>query len=318
MRRNILALFLTVLTLLPASAQSQMTVLKPDGRLSPWLSFTDKEWLQEKSSDLLAETLEKTAASRIEAAAMAGDVRAAYLAGFGNARGIGDFEKNAARAYAFYDSACEGGEARACVNAGRALELGEGVEAKRYDALASYRRACELGHSVGCSNFANLSLSEPDDDTDYQRILLMLRKACMNGHEASCQTANQVRTNIEDGACEAGGMACQRNETSAPLVRFYVQEGCSGLSFGTCEALGDMYSTGLTVGLNLNQAAIVYMKGCDSNQNPMACLKAGDALAEGRGVPQNDEYARKYYLAGCDLGSTLACLAGQVHEQLND
>ncbi|MCZ7681280.1 MAG: hypothetical protein M5U28_21830 [Sandaracinaceae bacterium] len=48
-------------------------------------------------------------------------------------------------------SACEAGDAAACVTAGRAFETGEGAPVDDARALALYERGCDGGEARGCT-----------------------------------------------------------------------------------------------------------------------------------------------------------------------
>jgi len=70
-------------------------------------------------------------------------------------RGAG-VEENLGRAAALYESACEGGQLRACINLALLLESGRGVGRNPVRAASLYRQVCAGGESMGCDLLARL------------------------------------------------------------------------------------------------------------------------------------------------------------------
>lgn len=60
------------------------------------------------------------------------------------------------RALSYVAKACKAGAQDSCMQAGKALELGEGIEANPSKAAAFYKAACKLGDDGGCESFARV------------------------------------------------------------------------------------------------------------------------------------------------------------------
>ncbi|MEQ8886035.1 MAG: tetratricopeptide repeat protein, partial [Sandaracinaceae bacterium] len=71
-------------------------------------------------------------------------VSLALVVGCGGAEGAGQPASSPA-------TACEGGDAAACLSLGRAFETGDGVEVDVAQAIVLYERACEGGEGRGCT-----------------------------------------------------------------------------------------------------------------------------------------------------------------------
>jgi len=55
-----------------------------------------------------------------------------------------------------YQSGCDSGDAKACINLGEAYRKGKDVKRDYAKALSLYKKACDLGDGLGCNNSANV------------------------------------------------------------------------------------------------------------------------------------------------------------------
>jgi TPR repeat protein len=82
---------------------------------------------------------------------------------------------------------CAGGDADACLQAGRVLQEGRALEADGARAAAWYRRACELGLPDGCVRLGILHRFGAGVRLDEARAATLFERACVAGDQEGCR-----------------------------------------------------------------------------------------------------------------------------------
>lgn len=83
-------------------------------------------------------------------------------------------------------TACDGGDASACVWVGYWYETGRGVPVDLPQAVRLYQRGCEGGDAVGCNNLGTIYERGRGVPVDRVRAQELYRKACSGGDTTAC------------------------------------------------------------------------------------------------------------------------------------
>jgi TPR repeat protein len=93
----------------------------------------------------------------------------------------------AASALPDVEERCAGGDAAACVEAGRVLQEGRALEADGARAARWYERACELDRAEGCVRLGILHRFGAGVRHDEARAVALFDRACASGDEDGCR-----------------------------------------------------------------------------------------------------------------------------------
>jgi TPR repeat protein len=123
---------------------------------------------------------------------------------------------------------CDAGAADRCRRLGVTYEFGRGVPKEPKTAIAWYEHACDLGNAVGCESAGRMYEfhSEPKD---YAKAAALYQKSCEVGWQGGCANWAILLENgqgttrdlakareLFTGACKAGaGLACDRLKSLA-------------------------------------------------------------------------------------------------------
>ena len=86
-----------------------------------------------------------------------------------------------------FASACEGGDAGACEQLGKAYLSGGGVKADDAAALRLFRKACNQARSDACTDLATMYCLGRGVPRDAPRSATLFREACEAGDAAACR-----------------------------------------------------------------------------------------------------------------------------------
>lgn len=163
--------------------------------------------------------------------------------------------RDPARATAYHDQACSGGERRSCL---RLAERARGKDARR-----AYERACDAGSGFGC---AAAGLRHREGFVDQ---VVYFARGCALGDPASCLLGVEAH--------QRGGSSDRRGAAS------FAWTGCQHGIPDACLRLGEVYERGDGISRNARAALEAYRKACDGGL-PEGC----DALraAQGRSLPR--------------------------------
>jgi hypothetical protein len=98
----------------------------------------------------------------------------------------------------YYQKACDGGEARGCVNLGKMYADGETVGQNPIKAVQLYEKGCNGGQAQGCHNLAVIYF----DSNIYPKAVQFFKKACDMGMAGSCINLGYIYANGK-GVCPA-------------------------------------------------------------------------------------------------------------------
>lgn len=191
---------------------------------------------------------------------------------------------------------CEAGDAIACNEWGRDLELGNGVAQDMARAQQMYAWGCELGQPYSCTNIGLFLQDGRVGETDVARALGYLQQGCEGGDPKGCSWVAKIHRDFvgyKDAvrAVEYARIGCDMNDSSA------------------CIWVGISYEDGAGVPKDLNRAVAQYSLACDM-EDGMGCYnaalvlkhKSNDALGVDRFMRTN-ELAKR----GCGLDHIRSC-----------
>jgi uncharacterized protein len=171
-----------------------------------------------------------SAASRLDASCVAGDIAACVRLGDMYAAGKG-VPRDPARAERAYQRACDGGVADLCNTLGEIVERTGSIEGGMPRAEQLYQKACEGGSSAGCLNLGLAAAAREDK----VRAFALYERSCQGGWAPGC---HQVAVSYEQGD------GVTKDVTKA--IAFY-SEACDGEDVESCEAVSTLYVAGEVV-----------------------------------------------------------------------
>jgi TPR repeat protein len=228
-----------------------------------------------------------------------------------------DAKADAARILALATQACDGGDAIACYELGKAYaeHVAGGPKADPTRATALYRKACDQGYADACFNLAGQVLRGTGATQDERAGRALLERSCTLGDGSACDDLAE-REGKPEVYCDLWGVeACltvlerigqQRGETAdtAPEIVSVAARACRRGSTAGCEGLGHL--------------AQDYASRCKASVDVRdACTFAGlialeNAAGAKAGSPDSTRALADAFSAlgrACDKGSAPACAA---------
>jgi TPR repeat protein len=199
--------------------------------------------------------------------------------------------------------------------------LGELKNAARADAL--YEKACDLGDAYGCRDlglmlngtFGGAARDPARVEALRKREAETRERLCDKGDFRECWLALSPRAQYQ--ACEHGDpQGCYRlgrsyldgNMSDTPRAAHFYEKGCELGDGAQCVELAAMYAEGRGLPADLARATALYEKGCGLGTGG-ACATLGDFAASGRGRARDLVAAASYYGKACDAASDVGCFA---------
>jgi TPR repeat protein len=208
-----------------------------------------------------------------------------------------------------FDRACNLGDARGCMFAGRIrLERAGHVEGGADEARRAelqLQKACDAAEPIACDALAQRTEPSMDERrrayrTRSRRVdayeRLSLEASCWRGGSSSCFTLGLH--------AERGIRGFSRDLTLA--ARAYTR-GCVAGEPVSCNNLANAVYYGDGVAQDFVRAARLYEKACAGGE-PVGCANVGFIAEYGDGVPVDMKLAGEMYRSGCAGGSSYACL----------
>lgn len=167
-------------------------------------------------------------------------------------------------------------------------------------ALSEFRQSCEINNAKSCFNVAALiEMKHPQmtaDSDGIKTVIEFYAKACLLGFQRACVTEAQYYRSIDYGALDLAkaedmlSTACDEGEISG------------------CEDLAEMHYQGIATSPDINLAATLFKRGCDSGGRAISCFNYGLMREKGQGIRKGRADAIEYYRLGCRKGSDAACI----------
>jgi len=222
--------------------------------------------------------------------------------------------KDLARAAAFYQKGCEGGDPETCVNLAL-LYVGGGLPEDPPRAAAILERGCSGGSGLSCFNLASFHASGTGVPKDAQRAAALLGQACRLGFRRACDP---------DGIKPVPTPAPVRT----PPEVAQLQSRCERREAGACTTLATLYVRGVGVAPDLSRASGIVGEAClgGDDQGCEMFLGLRKALAgapwdtrrvsefylgrlheAGRGVARDARRALEWYQEACKGGESRGC-----------
>jgi hypothetical protein len=196
-----------------------------------------------------------------------------------------------------YTTACERGEALACLSLVSAFEHGSleedraGFKPDMLEAMLKLRKACDLGNGLGCSQLAQWyiagkGIARPDPAKGLQA----LDRSCRAGDPFNCfQLAEHQRK---------GTAGAKDPKKAEQLHRRMCEQKRSNQA---CTALGQMYRKGEGVAKSPAMAQRYLVRACplEGSWGGAACVELGSMYQTGDGVASDELQAMKLYQRSC-------------------
>ena len=210
-----------------------------------------------------------------------------------------------ARAAELYQHACNGGDARACWLVGYMYKEGNGVLLDQSRATELYERACEGGDADGCNSFAVMHDEGDGVPLDQSRATELYERACEGGSAYGC-------FNLGIHYYEGEGV---RQDWARAADLF--ERGCGGGEATSCFNLGALYYKGEGVPVDRARAAELYGRACDGG-DANGCTRLGRMYRDAEGVSQDMARAALLLERGCKGGDAGGCNSlGLMYEDGN-
>lgn len=219
------------------------------------------------------------------------------------------------------NAACLERDAAACLAAGRAYEVGDGVWIVTDIAYILYGEACDLGLGEGCRAFHDLAQTGwgyPEGGVEVADR--RLEQGCVNGDPVSCDTfaaalreTDAARADaILDKTCKAGGTAAcltlggflLASETPGDAEKgaAILDTACAGGEGAACTSLGEYWERQPE---HDPARANRYLELACTAGNAGACSKLGQRAWAGAGLPEDPARAIRYYAKACAIADYL-------------
>ncbi len=232
--------------------------------------------------------------------------------------------RRAKRAVKANRKACRKGDLEACIAAGDAYLLGEGVENVGDIAAILYGDACDAGFAKGCSKLGKFHAGAGGSPMSFPKAASFYEKACDLGDLSACidfagllQTQalgppDLVRSSqVLENTCQAGSSdACrslaililndQQRLGEHDRALSILDGQCRQEVLDACSRLISEYSENPDE--NQWQIGEYQHLACFAG-SVLECLNAGERVYKGIGVEQDRELAISYYDQACQLGS---------------
>jgi hypothetical protein len=216
-------------------------------------------------------------------------------------RGGGEgLDANLETAMTWFDRGCTDGDVNGCTTMGGIYFRGDGVPADPDAAASAYLRACKLGSSAECYWLDELLKTGKGDPA--------LKASTFAGLEAACSGAppNEDACMVVAGLYAWGGYMAQKNGDRAFEM---FKAGCDRSHKMSCVQLGHMYGNGIGVVADEHRAKELFTTQCNGSV-PAACAWLGLRLYE----EKKYEQAAPLFRRACDDGAAVGCtMLGYAH-----
>ena len=192
------------------------------------------------------------------------------------------------------EAQCDKGSMGSCAIAGRAYQIGRGVQADITRAMKLLDRACTGGSMQGCHRLGEIELQ--NGATDKARALF--EKSCNTGWLPACESFGQL------------GLSSPAAKVDVATV---FKRSCAGGNFESCASLGKLYETGIGVQQNDAEAVRLYELACASGQTRRSCVSLSVMVERGRGTPADPARANSLLERACNQGSSDSCGMLSLH-----
>ncbi|MBI5536404.1 MAG: sel1 repeat family protein [Deltaproteobacteria bacterium] len=227
------------------------------------------------------------------------------------------------QAFSLRAKACEHGHSAACLHLGelyRHQHIPSPVHADPPTARQYLEKACDRGSGDGCSQAGEMYQRGEGGAVQVQRAVELYRRA-VPLLDAECQSPPTERWGLPKGdACHTLGILREKGRgTGVDLQRALDawKLGCEAGGSSSCLSLGvpPKKIPGLILERFDTGPVSSAVRACGEGQ-ASSCVRAADAYAEGRGVPENGSEADRLRLRAaqlfrdsCNEGQALACTA---------
>ena len=226
---------------------------------------------------------------------------------------------------------CEGGNADACVELGRAAEKDAKNAKDRAAALAYHEKGCDGGALKGCVEAGGFYEDGKVGKPDSKKAMALYTKACDAKEPSGCSRLGAVyelgigvvpniakARELHGAACDAGdaygcwhlGAIYELGNGVArdtPTAGGYYQKACDGGQYAACASLANMYWNGSgKVAKDVQKGLALYEKACDAKHEPSCTVLALNYKA-GEGVPLDRKKSYAFFWKACQAGSKSAC-----------
>jgi uncharacterized protein len=219
------------------------------------------------------------------------------------ARGL-EVARDEAIAAAFFEQACQLGEATACTNLTSAALAARAHHRPLATADAVLSRACDEGQAVACSELGvqALASARPEDDARARRLLT---RACAAQQAMACTNLGWMYERgrgVRADAARAGGLYAK---------------GCAAGVALACRNQAVLQARGARSRAELSAAAQGYARACDGGER-RACASLASLHAQGVGTPREQARSAAWLERSCREGERGACVyLGQMHQYGN-
>lgn len=245
-------------------------------------------------------------------------------------------------ATAMYAAGCVFDNAIGCGNLSVHLVEGKGVKKDRARAAILAERACAMGEQNGCNSLGSMYFNGEGVPRNYTKAMELFERGCAEGKAGGSADACLNAANLYDrGAevafgsipkdasralrfAEAGlrlapadaELIALRNRLSpgaanlyAPALssdnqRLYAQ--CNTGSAAACTSLGSAYYQGKGAPQDNDFAFVHFEKACSAN-HALGCFELAKLLQQSRGPARDDKRAEALFERACKGGIALAC-----------
>jgi uncharacterized protein len=195
-------------------------------------------------------------------------------------------DRDVAKATPVLKKACDGDEAKACVNLGI-------VTSDQAAAVKLFEKGCSAGVALGCEKLGRAYLAGSGGlSADPAKALAHLRTGCEGGQDTACAGAADLLSSGKGGA--------QDLKAAMELHK----RACDGSVAESCTELGRLNETGgQGVGANAIIAEMLYRRGCYRGSAD-ACFHLGRLE-----MPRSGDMAKRDFDMACMRQSKLGCAA---------
>lgn len=245
-----------------------------------------------------------------------GSMMSCRLAGRAYESGKGGAAKDAEKARAFFQQACDGGSAGGCDDLGDLVVKGD-----RAAALALYEKGCGAGYAPSCQSLANAA----EKDGDAKRAVSYWERSCALGNFSGCNSLGYAfskgkgvekdpkkATELYESACDGGvATACwnaafklaELPAAERPTKRILrrLAQGCDGGEGSACGELGRRLVVGEGIAADFDRGKHLLERGCDTCEAGDACLALARMYADGVSwFPQDERLATAALRKACE------------------
>ena len=203
--------------------------------------------------------------------------------------------RDAAKAVALFTRACNGGNAKSCVNLGAMHFDGNGVPKNESLGASFFLKGCEAGEAPGCLDVSIAYGAGRGVPKDAAQSFTFAERACTGGARVGCVrvelakiAGDGVAKDVKGGLAQLDGL-CSRREPAA------------------CESLAQTYARGVGTDVPADPVRVraYWKKACDfgSKQGCQAVQTLGkeDSLNSSAGQ------ANAMFQTRCDAGDLVSC-----------